>query len=102
MKRRELITLFGRAAFGAAAWSLTAHAQQPERTRRIGVLMFLAEDDPESKPRIAAFIEGLRQLGWIVGRNIQLENRWGGADAVRSRRYAAELEQIPFDFIHSL
>jgi putative ABC transport system substrate-binding protein len=100
MKRREFITLFGGAAFGnAAAWSLTAHAQQPERTRRIGVLMFLAEDDPESKPRIAAFTEGLQQLGWIVGRNIQLEIRWGGADAVRSRRYAAELVAIAPDVI---
>src|SRR5207244_1958293 len=69
MRRREFITLFG----SAAASSLTAHAQQPERTRRIGVLMFLAEDDAESRPRIAAFIEGLQQLGWIVGRNTQLE-----------------------------
>jgi len=95
MKRREFITLFG----SAAAWSLTAYAQQPERTRRIGVLMFLAEDDPESRPRIAAFIEGLQQLGWIVGRNIQLEIRWGAADAVRSRRYAAELAALAPDVI---
>jgi putative ABC transport system substrate-binding protein len=95
MKRREFITLFG----SAAASSLTAHAQQPERTRRIGVLMFLAEDDPESKPRIAAFIEGLQQLGWIVSRNIQLEIRWGAADAVRSRKYAAELAALAPDVI---
>src|ERR1700682_2413236 len=90
MKRREFIALFG----SAAAWSLAAHAQQPERTRRIGVLMFLAEDDSESKPRIAAFTEGLQQLGWIVGRNIQLEIRWGAADAVRSRRSDAELAEL--------
>jgi putative ABC transport system substrate-binding protein len=95
MKRREFITLFA----SAAASSLTAHAQQPERTRRIGVLMFLAEDDPESKPRIAAFIEGLQQSGWIVSRNLQLEIRWGAADAVRSRKYAAELAALAPDVI---
>jgi ABC-type uncharacterized transport system substrate-binding protein len=100
MKRREFVTLFVRAAFGgAAAWSLTAHAQQPARTRRIGVLSFLAEDDPESKPRIAAFTEELQQLGWVVGRNIQLEIRWGAADAMRSRKYAAELVALAPDVI---
>jgi putative tryptophan/tyrosine transport system substrate-binding protein len=87
MRRREFISLFG----GAAAIPIAARAQQSERTRSIGILMFLAENDPASKPRVAAFIEGLQQLDWTVGRNIQIEIRWGANDAVRSRRYAAEL-----------
>ena len=64
MQRREFITLLGGAT---AAWPLAARAQQPERVRRIGVLSGLAVNDPESKPRTAAFIEGLQQLGWTVG-----------------------------------
>ena len=95
MRRREFITLLG----GAAAWPLTARAQPSERMRRIGVLMFLAEDDPGAKARIAAFIEGLQQLDWTVGRNVQIEIRWGAADAVRSRKYAAELVALAPDVI---
>lgn len=87
MRRREFISLIG----SVAAWPLAARAQQPERMRRIGILMLFAEDDPAGKIRIAAFIEGLQQLGWTVGRNIEIDIRWGAADAVRSRRQAAEL-----------
>src|SRR5262249_5492753 len=97
MRRREFIGTLG----GVAAWPLVPHAQQPERMRRIGILMFLAEDDPAAKTRIAAFIEGLRQLDWTVGRNVQIDIRWGAADAVQSRRYAAELVALAPDVILS-
>ena len=75
MKRREFITLLGGAA---AAWPLAARAQQRERMRRIGVLMSLAADDPEAQARIAAFLQGLQQLGWTDGRNVRIDYRWGG------------------------
>ena len=88
MNRREFITLLGGAA---AAWPLAARAQSGERVRRIGALMYLAADDPESPARVAAFARGLQELGWIEGRNIQIEYRWGGGDMDRVRRYAAEL-----------
>ena len=87
MKRRELITLLG----AAAAWPLAARAQQGERVRRIGVLMNLAADDPEALARLAAFHQGLQEAGWVVGRNIRIDYRWGAGDADRFRRYAAEL-----------
>ena len=64
MRRREFMTLLGGAA---AAWPLTAGAQQPERLRRIGVLTYLAADDPDLAPRLAAFSQGLQKLGWIDG-----------------------------------
>jgi putative ABC transport system substrate-binding protein len=74
MKRRAFITLLGGAA---AAWPLAARAQQPERMRRIGVLSALAADDPESMARIAAFLQGLQELGWSVGRNVMAGCRTG-------------------------
>ena len=95
MERREFISLLG----CAAAWPIAAYAQQPEKVRRIGILMFLPEDDPGSKPRIAAFIDGLQQLDWTVGRNVQVDIRWGATDPVRSRRYAAELVALAPDVI---
>jgi putative ABC transport system substrate-binding protein len=73
MRRREFITFFGGAA---AAWPLDAQAQQPERMRRIGVLMNLAEDDPEMKARIAAFLQGLEKRGWSEGRNVSMDIRF--------------------------
>jgi putative ABC transport system substrate-binding protein len=88
MQRREFITLLGGAA---VAWPLTARGQQPERLRRIGVLMNLAADDPQSPVRIAAFLQGLQELGWADGRNMRLEYRWGANDVERSRRFAAEM-----------
>ena len=78
MRRREFITLLGGTA---AAWPLAARAQQGERMRRIGVLMGLAADDPEAQARLAAFLQGLQQLGWTVGRNVRIEYRWGAVDA---------------------
>jgi putative tryptophan/tyrosine transport system substrate-binding protein len=88
VRRRELITLLGGAA---AAWPIAARAQQPERMRRIGVLMSTAVTDPEAQARLATFQQGLQQLGWIVGRNVHIDTRWGGSDAESIRKYAAEL-----------
>ena len=97
IRRRELITLVGGAA---AAWPLAARAQQVERVRRIGVAMSTAEDDAESKARIAAFLQGLQQLGWADGRNVRIDTRWWGAsDADANRRYAAELIALAPDVI---
>jgi putative ABC transport system substrate-binding protein len=95
MRRREIIMLLG----GAAAWPLAARAQQSERMRRIGVLMNTAADDPIGQTRIAAFLQGLQQLGWSVGRNLQIDTRWPVGDADRIRRYAAELAALAPDVI---
>ena len=88
MKRREFITLLGGAA---VAFPLAASAQQRERTRRIGVLMNLASDDAEGQARLAAFLQGLQEAGWAVGRNVRIELRWGAGDTERYRSHAAEL-----------
>src|SRR5437870_10278587 len=97
MRRREFITIFG----GAASWPLTARAQQRERVRRVGVLMTLAADDPQSPLRLAAFHQGLQQLGWTVGRNVQIDYRWGAGDADRIRKFATELVALAPDVILS-
>jgi ABC-type uncharacterized transport system substrate-binding protein len=96
MKRRDFITLLGGAA---ASWPLAARAQQPGPMRRVGVLMALTTDDPESEPRLAAFAQGLQQLGWTVGQNIRVDYRWGGGDADALRKYAAELVALAPDVI---
>jgi putative ABC transport system substrate-binding protein len=97
MTRREFITLLGGTA---AAWPLTAHAQQPERMRRIGVQMNLAADDQEGQARIAAFQQGLQELGWSVGRNVRIDYRWGGGGGDdRIRKNAAELVALAPDVI---
>jgi putative ABC transport system substrate-binding protein len=95
-KRREIITLFGSAVI---AWPLAVRAQQPQRTRRIGVLMTQAADDPEGQARLAAFLQGLHELGWIEGRNLRLDYRWGGGDVARIRRDAVELAALTPDVI---
>jgi ABC-type uncharacterized transport system substrate-binding protein len=95
MKRREFITLLG----GVAAWPLAARAQQPEQMRRIGVLTNLVADDPEAQARVGAFLQGLQELGWAVGRNMRIEYRWGAGDADRTRGYAAELVALAPDVI---
>jgi putative tryptophan/tyrosine transport system substrate-binding protein len=88
VKRRAFITLHGGVA---VAWPLAARAQQGERIRRIGVLMNLAEDDPESQERMSGFVQALQQLGWTDGRNVRIEIRWAAADPERFRKYATEL-----------
>ena len=95
MKRREFITLLG----GAAAWPLAARAQQSERMRRIGVLMPAAADDPEFQACVEAFLQGLAQLGWTIGRNVRIDTRWATANADRIRRHAAELVALAPDVI---
>src|SRR5262249_9325028 len=94
--RRDLLVALGGAA---AAWPLAARAQQAERMRRIGVLMPGASDDPEFQARMTAFVQGLAQLGWIDGRNVRIDTRWGVADAGRIRKYAAELLALAPDVI---
>ena len=93
MKRRQFITLLG----GAAAWPLAAHAQQGQR--RVAVLIAIPETDPEGQLRIAAFRGGLQNLGWIEGRNIQIDYRWSTGNAERLKAAAAELVGLRPDVI---
>jgi putative tryptophan/tyrosine transport system substrate-binding protein len=95
MKRREFITLLGGAA---ATWPLAARAQQPDRMRRIGILMPV-ENDPTGQARIAALMQGLQQFGWAVGSNVRVDIRWGAGDTDRTRRNAAELVALASDVI---
>jgi putative ABC transport system substrate-binding protein len=94
--RREFITLFGSAA---AAWPFAARAQQPDRVRRIGVLLGLSANDPEGEARIGAFSQALHQLGWTDGVNIQILPRFTDGDADRARSYAAELVALAPDLV---
>jgi putative ABC transport system substrate-binding protein len=94
MTRRQLLTLLGCAAawpLAAHAWPLVARAQQTQPVRRIGVLMGLAADDPESQARLSAFVQGLQQAGWAVGQNIRIDYRWGAGNVDIMRKHAAEL-----------
>jgi putative ABC transport system substrate-binding protein len=95
VKRREFITLLG----GSAAWPLAADAQQGEWMRRVGVLMTTAADDPEGQVRLAAFLQGLQQLGWIDGRNARIGTRWAAGNSDYARKYAAELLTFAPDVI---
>jgi putative tryptophan/tyrosine transport system substrate-binding protein len=95
VNRRSLITLLA----SAAAWPLVAHAQQPERVRRIGVLSTLPADDPEATARTAAFLQTLQELGWTDGRNVQIDTRWGAGDPERIRKYVGELVALKPDVI---
>jgi ABC-type uncharacterized transport system substrate-binding protein len=96
MKRREFIMLLGGAA---AAWPLAAHAQQPERVRRIGVLMAVAESDTDVRSGVALFQQSLQELGWKDGRNIRIDYRWGDADADRIQALAKELVGLQPDVL---
>ena len=95
MKRREFITLLG----GAAAWPLAARAQQREHMRRIGVLMNSTATDATWQSYFAAFVQGLRQLGWIEGQNLRTDTRWSAGDATLARIYAAQLIGLSPDVI---
>jgi putative tryptophan/tyrosine transport system substrate-binding protein len=95
MRRRDFITLLG----GAATWPVGAHAQQGDRIRRIGVIGVLAEDDPETIARRAAFEQELQVLGWKVERNIRIEYRWAAIDPTRTGKLAAELSAFAPDVI---
>jgi len=88
MRRREFIRLLSGAA---AAWPFTVRAQQTESMRRIGVLMIFAESDAEGRGFVTAFREGLQKLGWIEGRNIQIDIRWGATNAALIQQLAREL-----------
>src|SRR5262245_21163790 len=93
IRRRDFITLLG----GAAAWPVAARAQ-PKQMRRIGVLRGLVPGDPEAQSRVVAFENGLRELGWVKGRNLSIEYRWAG-DGTVLRNHAAELLAMAPDLI---
>jgi putative tryptophan/tyrosine transport system substrate-binding protein len=96
MRRRKLIALIGGAAVAAP---FTAQAQQAGRMRRIGVLVNLAKDDPLGQERQKAFAQGLQALGWMEGRDVQIDTRWGEGDADQFRKYAAELIALEPDVL---
>jgi putative ABC transport system substrate-binding protein len=96
MNRREFITLLG----GAAAWPITARAQQPgERMRRVGVLLPTATDNKIYQAWVGAFLQGLQQSGWDSGRNVRIDTRWATINAADIRRHAAELVALAPDVI---
>jgi putative tryptophan/tyrosine transport system substrate-binding protein len=94
MKRREFMILLG----GAASWPLAARAQQPDRVRRVGVLMGIS-DDAEGQARVAVFRQALQALGWTEGRNVQFIYRWSAGDPVQARPFAKELLDLRSDVI---
>ena len=96
MKRREFIALLGGAA---VAWPLSARAQKSERVRRIGILMNLPADAPEGQSYLAALAQGLQEFGWVVGRNVRIDIRWGAGDLDRFHEYAVELVALAPDVI---
>jgi putative tryptophan/tyrosine transport system substrate-binding protein len=93
--RRKFITLLG----GAATWPVAGRAQQRERMRRVGALMPYAANDPQAQARNAAFLQGLQQLGWTVGTNVQIDYRWSAGNEDDTRKYAAELVALAPDVI---
>jgi hypothetical protein len=96
MARREFVALLGGVV---VACPMTTRAQQPERMRRIGALMDTDESNAEGQARIAAFRQGLQQLGWTEDRNIQIDLRWGGGNVERTRGFATELVHLSPDVI---
>jgi putative ABC transport system substrate-binding protein len=95
MRRRDFLTLVG----GAAAWPVAARAQQPERMRRIGVLSNISESDPEAQSMVKALHQGLRQLGWVNGRNVQIDHRWAAGNPAQVAGFAKELVALKPDVI---
>ena len=96
MRRRQFITRLGG---GAVAWSLAAGAQQPDRVRRISILLPAAADDPEYQARVGAFLQTLQQLGWTDSRNVRIDTHWATANADDIRRHAAEFGALAPDVI---
>jgi putative tryptophan/tyrosine transport system substrate-binding protein len=96
MRRRDFIRLVGSAA---ATWPFEAHAQPREPLRRVAILEPVAVDTPGAQARYTAFLEGLKQLGWTDGQNVQIEVRWAGGDAVKVRKDAEELVALAPDVI---
>ncbi len=94
-KRREFIAMLG----SAATWPIAARAQQPTRMRRVGVLMNLAAEDPEGQARLAAFLQGLQEAGWAVGRNVRVDTRWGAGSLERIRKHTSDLIALAPDVI---
>jgi putative ABC transport system substrate-binding protein len=97
MGRREFVVLLGGAA--AAAWPLAGRAQQREQMRRVGILMNLTADDPEGQGRLAAFLQGLQEADWSVGRNVRIDLRWGAGDTELYRSHAAQLIALAPDVL---
>ena len=98
MRRRDFLTLLGGAA---AAGPLAARAQQPQRMRRIGVLMSQPSNDEFAQIYLSAFAQALQELGWTIGRNVRVDYRWGAGDTGLFRKYAAELVALAPDVIVS-
>jgi putative ABC transport system substrate-binding protein len=96
MNLRNLIKLV---AIIVLTWPIRVHAQPSAGTRRVGVLTYLEENDPQSKIDLDAFVQTLQKLGWTVGRNLRIDYRWSGGDAERARKYAAELVALEPDVI---
>jgi putative ABC transport system substrate-binding protein len=96
MRRREFIKILGSATAG---WSLAARAQQPERMRRIGVILPAAANDAEFQTWVGAFLQALAQLGWTIGRNVRIDTRWATANPAEIRKQAAELVALAPDVI---
>jgi len=95
MRRREFIAGLG----SAAVWPASVRAQQPSPMRRIGVLLILITDDPDTRAQIEAFLQGLAQLGWTDGRNVRIDYRWGLGNADNIRKSAVELTTLALDVI---
>src|SRR3974390_2502167 len=96
MRRREFISLIGGVA---ATWPLAARAQQHERMRQVGMLLSSTADDAVFQTWVGAFLQGLAQSGWIIGRNMRIETRWAGSKADDIRRHAQELAALAPDVI---
>ena len=90
IRRREFIVTLG----GAAAWPLAARAQQAEQIRRIAMLSGLTASDPEAQARVAAFHQGLKEVGWTAGRNLHIDFRWSSGDPAETRTLARELVEL--------
>src|ERR1700759_891616 len=95
MRPRDFVTLLG----GTMLWSRAARAQRPEKVPRIGVLMGIGDNDPEAGPRVEALEGGLRELGWVEGRNLQLEYRWTAGDPDNAERFAKDIVELKPDLI---